>query len=112
MSLNTYMERLKYVDNLIRKRATGDTATLAKKLKLSRSQTLRFIKEMKEAGFPITYSKPLSTYYYAVEGKFDSNLFKQDLSENEMRAVIGGKTFFNFFLESHYMRLWDVNFVE
>lgn len=97
MSLSTYIERMKYVDDLIRRKATGNLTSLARKLGLSRCQTLRFIKEMKEAGFPIGYSRSSCSYYYKTEGKLVAKLFDQEISYDEMRAIKGGKAIFNFF---------------
>jgi translation elongation factor EF-4 len=57
MSLHKYLERIKYVDHLIRKRSTGNIENLARKLQLSKSGAEKFLREMKEVGFPIAYNK-------------------------------------------------------
>lgn len=105
MSLLTYIERFKFIDSLIRRKATGDTNSLAEKLHLSRSATMEIIREMKEAGFPIVFCKKRKTYYYTEEGKIVSCLFEKEMKKEEMEGIIGGKSFFNLFSESDYTRL-------
>ncbi len=75
MSITKYLDRLRYVDLLIRTKATGDANSLAKKLRLSRSSTLAYIKEMKELGFPIKYSFTEKHYYYDEDGAMPEKLF-------------------------------------
>lgn len=111
MALQTYMERLEFIDSLIRRKATGNIQTLAKKLNLSKSHTERIIKEMRDMNFPISYSRSLNSYYYTQEGRLVSKLFTNSLTNEEMRSVNGGKTFFELFLEPHYMSFCDSNFV-
>lgn len=121
MSLSTYMERMKFIDKLIRHKATGNVKTLSKKLSLSRSHTLEFLKEMKDCGFPIEYSRALNSYYYSEDGEFARDLFVKNnseiessmlgLSKDELRKISGGQTFFNFFIESDYTGLKDLNLV-
>lgn len=116
------MERIEFIDNLIRHKATGNLKSFSKKLNLSRSHTLEFLKEMKDCGFPIEYSRTLNSYYYSEDGKFAKNLFLkndrenngviQGLSNDEMKRISGGKTFFNFFIESDYIRLRDLNLAQ
>ena len=121
MSLHVYLERLKFIDNLIRRRATGDAQALAKKLNLSRSQTLEFLKQMREQGFPIEYSRQFSSYYYSENGKLVKDLFEKNLpitdinhiniSNNELRKISGGKDFLSLVVQSDYIGLNDSNFV-
>ena len=103
MPLHTYLERMKYIDDLIRKRATGNLASLAKKLKLSKTQTVNFLKEMKEYGFPIEYSRKLNSYFYNEKEKIVPAFFlknnregnKQEdvMTRAELRKISGGKNF-------------------
>ena len=93
MSLIRYIERIKFIDTLIRRKATGDTNSLAKKLHLSKSMLHETLKEMKESGFPIGFCKKRKTYYYTEEGKMVSNLFEKEMNNEEMRDIIGGKSF-------------------
>lgn len=118
MALQTYIERLKYVDNLIKTKATGNLTTLSKKLNLSRSHTVTFLKEMKDYGFPIEYSRKLGYYFYTKEGECVSDLFisekadiKMELSRNELRKINGGKTILPTFLHAGFIRMRDGSFV-
>lgn len=79
MSITKYIDRLRYVDSLIRTKATGDANSLAKKLNLSRSTTLAYIKEMKDLGFPIKYSLTGKYYYYEEDGVMPEKLFDSSL---------------------------------
>ncbi len=60
------IERL---DQLIRLKATGCPADLAKKLNLSERTIYRIIKELKEIGCPISYDNERKSYYYDYEGR-------------------------------------------
>lgn len=77
MSLCTYIERLKYVDYLLRTKATGNLSSLSKKLNLSRSHTVEFLNQMKAHGFPIKYCRKLGCYYYFEEGEMVKHLFRR-----------------------------------
>ena len=107
MSLHKYIERVQFVDKLIRKKATGNINVLARKLNLSKSGAEKFIHEMKEIGFPITYCKKQKTYLYEHEGKMVDKLFFEEIDDNEMKNVNGGKSFpdfFQFFSDRNYSR--------
>lgn len=69
MSLLKYIERLKRIDDLIRRKATGNPEEFAKKLNISRSQLLQDLKELKELGAAIEYSFNSRSYYYGEECK-------------------------------------------
>jgi bacteriocin-like protein len=98
MSFIKYFDRFRHLDSLIRLKATGDIKSLEKKLGLSRSTTLEYIKEMREMGFPIKYSKSRTSYYYEEEGKMVDHLFIKELTDEELKKINGGKTW--FFLKS------------
>ena len=100
MSFEKYIERFRHIDSLINKKATGDTKCLAKKLDLSRSTTLEYLKEMKELGFPIKYCKKRRSYYYEEEGKMVDHIFLKEITNEELKKISGGKSFFQLFSES------------
>ena len=75
MSLKLQLERLRYIDSLIRRKATGNQQALADKLQLSRSGLNKLLKEMREMGFPIRYSHQKQTYYYEQDGRMVETLF-------------------------------------
>lgn len=93
MSLRRYLERLHMIDYLIRKRQAGSQRQLASKIGVSRSALNEFLKEMKEEGFPIKYSKKSNTYYYEEDGRMVSSLFQ--LNKEQMQKLHGGITYYN-----------------
>jgi Mn-dependent DtxR family transcriptional regulator len=100
LAIKKYIERLRRIDYLVRTKAGGNLKSLSKKLDLSRSTTIDFLKEMKEMGFPISYCKKRKCYYYNEEGKMVDKLFNKDLNKEEMKKITGGKNFYKFFLQS------------
>lgn len=89
MSLITYLQRLQFIDFLIRHKATGNLQNLADKNRLSKSHTHAVLKEMREAGFPIKYDRKEQRYYYAEEGDAATFLFgtKNLLTRDEMKNI-------------------------
>lgn len=112
MSFIKYLNRIKYIDCLIRRGATGDLMTLSKKLELSKSAVSYILKEMKEVGFPIKYSKDRNSYYYEEKGKMTEQFFLKEMSDEELRKITGGKNSFQIFLKSNNTGTWCNNFEE
>lgn len=75
MSLVKYIKRVQYIDFMIRKKATGDLESFAKKNRLSKSTLSEIINQLKEMGFPIKYDRSRRTYYYEEEGEMIRCLF-------------------------------------
>jgi hypothetical protein len=67
MSLLKYVERMKRMDDLIRRKATGDTNCFADKLSVSRSQLMQDLLELRKLGAPIKYCHYRKTYFYEGE---------------------------------------------
>lgn len=90
MSLSHYLKRLEFIDFLTRKKATGNLQVFAKKNRLSKNGLLCFLKEMKDLGFPIKYSRALNSYYYEKDGQMVKSLFianDQILNRSELRNI-------------------------
>ena len=90
MSIYKYFLRLRYIDFLVRRKATGDYATFAKKNHLSKAGLSKVIKDMKEMGFPIKYDKNQRTYFYTKDGRMVEQLFFEEsiiLSRDDMKDV-------------------------
>jgi ribosomal protein S25 len=64
MSLLKYIERLKRMDDLIRRKATGTPDEFASRLGLGKSVLMDELRELKELGAEITYCKQRKSYYY------------------------------------------------
>jgi biotin operon repressor len=91
MSLLRYILKLKTMDELIRKKATGNQEAFCKKVSMSRSLLNNYIKEMKTLGFPIEYDRKRNSYYYRENGHFVHNLFERKISDSESIMVRGGQ---------------------
>ena len=62
-------EKLERLDQLIRLKATGSPDELASRFNSSKRTICRTIKELKEIGCPIYFSKELNSYCYEYPGK-------------------------------------------
>ena len=69
MSLLKYIERIKRMDDLIRRCATGNSTDFANKLGISRSVLMENLREMRELGACINYSHHKQSYYYEKQFK-------------------------------------------
>jgi len=85
MSLLKYVERLKRMDDLIRRKATGSAYEFSKKLNVSQSQLFAELKEMRQLGAPIQYCSVTKTYFYSK----DCRLILDFVEEGRM--IRGGK---------------------
>ena len=78
------IENAAFVDRvicLIKRSATGDAATLASKLNMSKRSVQRLIQEMREEGYPIEYCKHSNSYILreSVSYEFRITVGNQDL---------------------------------
>ena len=78
MGVKKYLERIRYIDYLISHKSTGNCDQLSRKLGLSRSSTLEYLRLMKDLGFPISYSRNRNSYYYSEEGKMIKSFFVKE----------------------------------
>ncbi len=83
MSIKRYLKKFKYIDYLIRRKATGNQKDLAQKAGLSLSTINEYLKEMKDAGFPIKYSRKENSYYYEKNGQMVDSLFREELDKGK-----------------------------
>lgn len=91
MPLLKYIKRITYIDFIIRRKATGNLETFAKKNNLSKRALTDIIQEMKELGFPIKFSRSKNSYYYEEDGEMVRCLFakKGELLGREELDQIG-----------------------
>ena len=85
MSLLKYIDRLKRMDDLIRRKATGTPEEFSQKLNVSRSQLLQDLKELKELGAPVDFCRITQSYYYTRKCSMSLNF--------ESSNILGGWTF-------------------
>jgi len=57
MKVHTQIERIKHLNSLIKREATGTPSQLAKKLNISVATVYRLIRELKDFDAPIQYCK-------------------------------------------------------
>jgi len=76
MKILTQIERIKYIDWLIRRKATGTPKQLAEKLNVSVITVYRYIRDLKDMGAPIKFCKYCESYKYTDENyKFEFKIF-------------------------------------
>lgn len=75
MSLVKDIKRLEFVNYLIKKKATGNLETFARKNDLSKRAMTYFLSQLKEMGADIRYDRVRETYYYGRNGEISSCKF-------------------------------------
>ena len=58
------IERLQYLDELIRKRSTGSPSELAEKLGIGRSQLYNLLSYLGDIGMEAKFSRKRNTFFY------------------------------------------------
>ena len=64
MKIYTHIERIKCLNSLIQREATGTPLQLAEKLNVSKATANRLIAELRDRGAPILYCKHSQCYKY------------------------------------------------
>jgi hypothetical protein len=68
--LNEIINRLRYIDILIRENKTGNAEDLAIIVGVSVRTVYKYLNLMKRLGAPIAFNTLSKTYYYEMEGSF------------------------------------------
>jgi hypothetical protein len=68
--LNEIINRLRYIDILIRENKTGNAEDLAVMVGVSARTVYKYLDLMKRLGAPIAFNAMSKTYYYETEGSF------------------------------------------
>ena len=84
MSIIKYLDRIKRMDDLIRKKATGPPDEFAEKVGLSRSALMKYIKLLKEMNAPLEYDKERQCYHYLFPCKLKIGYETRHLNEQEL----------------------------
>jgi len=71
MPLQKYLDRMKRMDELIRRKATGNPTQFADKLAVNRSTLMRSLTDLKNLGAPINFDSIRQTYYYEHDGSLE-----------------------------------------
>ena len=99
MGILKYIERAKRMDDLIRRKATGNADEFARKLGISRSVLMDHLTELRELGAPIVYDEGRCCYRY----KGDFTLFYTEKTRLK-RAKGGLADYFQNFSSVRYYR--------
>jgi biotin operon repressor len=91
MNFEKYIERIKYLDAIIRKKRTGSPSELAAKLNISRAQLYNHIDYLKDLGLPIEYCRKLNTFYYSSNSRLEVSFSMQVITEDESKDIQGGQ---------------------
>ncbi|SDE19935.1 hypothetical protein [Niabella drilacis] len=91
MSLIKAIKRLEYANYLIKRKASGDLETFARKMNLYRNATKGILSQMRELGATIIYDRQRKTYCYTEDGEFCISRFMKygDLLTREDACEIG-----------------------
>ncbi len=87
MNIIKYIERLKFMDELIRKNATGTPDEFAKKLGVSRSTLDKYLKVLKEMNAPIKYNEVCGNYYYLFPCQLKIAYESKVLTEMDLKTI-------------------------
>ena len=68
-NVDSLLDFVSRIDDMIYRKATGTPAELAEKLGSSERTVYRFIRKLKHLNLPIAYSKQQRTYYYTRAGR-------------------------------------------
>lgn len=68
-NVDSLLDFVSRIDDMIYRKATGTPTELAEKLGVSERSLYRFIRKMKCLNLPIAYSKQQRTYYYTRAGR-------------------------------------------
>ncbi len=100
MSIIKYIERLRRMDDLIRRKATGTPDEFASRLGLGKSVLMQELCELKELGAEIAYCRERKSYCY--EQEFILKIGKLDNSKQQ--ELKGGQNYFDEFIPFRYYR--------
>ena len=92
--------------DLIRKKATGTPEQLAQRLSVCDRTVERYIAELKDLGFPISYCTARGSYYYHEDCHYSPPKLTI-LADSDSEKLKGGKKlpfFNNFFLSDNFCR--------
>ena len=83
MAIGIYFERVKRIDSLKRRQATGTPEELAYKLGIAKRTLFEYLQFIKQEGAEIEYSRIRQSYYYTRSGSFKVGFQFEDLSTEE-----------------------------
>lgn len=94
-----YLDRLQYMDQLIRQQRTGNATEFGRKLGLSRRQVYNLLEELRLLGIELEYNRSLKSFIYLKSYKINIELNISEIADSE---AIGLKAGLNFLLKSSF----------
>lgn len=76
-----FLNRIEYIDWLLRTETAGNADSLAKKLHVSKRTVFNYLKWMRDKGAPIVYSKDSDTFLYQKEVVFVTAFLPPDIKK-------------------------------
>ncbi|QIX62961.1 DNA-binding protein [Hymenobacter lutimineralis] len=90
MNFRKYIERIKHLDYLIGKEATGTPVELAQRLEISRSQLYNILDYLRDEGLTIDFSRKRNSFYYADKAKLKIEFSLKVLRDDDSQNIVGG----------------------
>ena len=84
MNIIRYLDRLKRMDDLIRRKATGTPEEFAVKMGLSRIALLKYIRLLKEMNAPVVFNHDRGSYCYLFPCQLKIGYESRLLDEKEL----------------------------
>lgn len=76
MQIEKYIERLKFLHDLIGRRSTGRPEELASRIGVSKRMIFEYLNELKAFGAPIAYSRKFNSYFYTCKWRIEDLINK------------------------------------
>lgn len=86
MWLIKYFDKIKRMDSLIARKATGNPNEFSEKLHLSKRSLMSYLQAMKSLGFPVKFDKERSTYFYEQNWKV-SDIMLRLIDKEEQKKI-------------------------
>ncbi|MFT7036217.1 MAG: hypothetical protein ACI8Q1_002508 [Parvicella sp.] len=90
MSVIKMISRIRRINDLIKRKATGNPEQFAGKLNLSESRLYEVLREFRQLGLSIKYSHLCNSYYYEDDVEIEVSVKGRVLHEKEMESRNGG----------------------
>lgn len=100
MSLLKYVDRLRRMDDLIRRKATGTPEEFAKRLGIGKTVLMEELRELKSLGAEFSYCKARQSYCYDNEFVLKIGSF----NKTQLQNLKGGKNYFQDYNLVRYYR--------
>lgn len=75
MDFKKRIETLYRLDELIRRKATGNYQDLARRLQISPATLYRYLEDLKSLGAPVLYDRNRKLFYYQEDFNLSHNIF-------------------------------------